>query len=66
MGRDLAMLIKLNGAQTHFIARLRPDGDSWDLRCTDPLVGEFRLRPGMPSTFGRSNSGNGSPGARWT
>jgi hypothetical protein len=38
--------IKVNGAQTHFIAKLRPDGDSWDLRCIDPLVGEFRLRPG--------------------
>ena len=40
------MLIKLNGAVTHFIAKLRPDGESWDLRCIDPLVGEFRLRPG--------------------
>jgi hypothetical protein len=40
------MQIKVNGAQTHFIAKVRPDGDSWDLRCIDPLVGEFRLRPG--------------------
>jgi hypothetical protein len=34
------------GAQTHFIAKVRLDGDSWDLRCIDPLVSEFRLRPG--------------------
>jgi hypothetical protein len=40
------MLIKLNGAVTTFIAKVRPDGDSWDLRCVDPLVGEFRLRSG--------------------
>jgi hypothetical protein len=45
-GRDLAIWIKLNGALTTFIAKLRPDLDSWDLRCIDPLVGEFRLRPG--------------------
>jgi hypothetical protein len=38
--------IKVNGAVTTFIAKVRPDGDSWDLRCIDPLVGEFRLRPG--------------------
>jgi hypothetical protein len=38
--------IKVNGAQTHFVAKLRPDGDSWDLRCIDPLVGEFRLHSG--------------------
>ena len=38
--------IKVNGAETTFIAKVRPDGDSWDLRCVDPLVGEFRLRPG--------------------
>jgi hypothetical protein len=37
--------IKVNGAVTTFIAKLRPDLDSWDLRCIDPLVGEFRLRP---------------------
>lgn len=36
--------IKVNGAQTKFVAKPRPDG-GWDLRCVDPLVGEFRLRP---------------------
>ena len=40
------MQIKVNGAVTTFIAKVRPDGDSWDLRCIDPLVGEFRLRDG--------------------
>ena len=38
------MLITINGAVATFIAKVRPDGDSWDLRCVDPLVGEFRLR----------------------
>jgi hypothetical protein len=41
-----AMLqIKVNDAITSLFARLRPDG-GWDLRCMDPLVGEFRLRSG--------------------
>jgi hypothetical protein len=31
------MLIKLNGAVTTFIAKVRPDGESWDSCCTDPL-----------------------------
>jgi len=35
--------IKVNGAETNHIAKPRPDG-GWDLRCLDPLVGEFRLR----------------------
>jgi hypothetical protein len=35
--------IKVNGAETDLIAKPRPDG-GWDLRCLDPLVGEFRLR----------------------
>jgi hypothetical protein len=39
------MQIKVNGAVTIFIAKVRPDGESWDSCCTDPLVGEFRLRP---------------------
>ncbi len=34
--------IKVNGARTSLIARSRSDG-GWDLRCIDPLVGEFRL-----------------------
>jgi hypothetical protein len=46
--------IKLNGAPVSLMARPRPDG-GWDLRCPDPLVGEFRLR-----------SGNGSVHRRWT
>ena len=37
--------IKVNGAETNLIAKPRPDG-GWDLRCLDPLVGEFRLRSG--------------------
>ncbi len=37
--------INVNGATTNLLARLRPDG-GWDLRCIDPLVGEFRLRSG--------------------
>jgi hypothetical protein len=37
--------IKVNGAETNLIAKLRPD-EGWDLRCLDPLVGEFRLRSG--------------------
>lgn len=37
--------IKVNDAITSLFARLRPDG-GWDLRCMDPLVGEFRLRSG--------------------
>ncbi len=36
--------IKVNGAQTNFVAKPRTDG-GWDLRCVDALVGEFRLRP---------------------
>ena len=37
--------IKINGAITSLFARLRPD-EGWDLRCLDPLVGEFLLRSG--------------------
>jgi len=37
--------IKVNGAPASLMARSRPDG-GWDLRCLDPLVGEFRLRSG--------------------
>jgi hypothetical protein len=35
--------IKVDGTPTSLFARLRPDG-GWDLVCTDPIVGEFRLR----------------------
>lgn len=35
--------IKINGAPASLFARLRPD-EGWDLVCSDPLVGEFRLR----------------------
>ena len=56
------MLIKLNGAVTTFIAKLRPDGDSWDLRCIDPLVGEFRLRPGDTLHFWSEQFGEWLPG----
>ena len=58
------MLIKLNGAETNFIAKLRPDGDSWDLRCIDPLVGEFRLRPGDTLHFWSEQFGEWLPWAR--
>ena len=45
-GDGLAMLkIRVNGAETNLIAKLRLDG-AWDLRCLDPLVGEFRLHSG--------------------
>jgi len=37
--------IKINNAAARLFARRRPDED-WDLRCLDPLVGGFRLRPG--------------------
>ena len=37
--------IKVNGVETSLFARLRPDG-GWDVRCGDPFVGEFQLRPG--------------------
>jgi hypothetical protein len=37
--------IKVNGAPASLFARLRPD-EGWDLRCLDPLVGEFRIRCG--------------------
>jgi hypothetical protein len=37
--------IEINDAIANFVARPRPDGE-WDLRCLDPLVGEFRLRSG--------------------
>ena len=57
--------IKVNGAETNFIAKLRPDGDSWDLRCIDPLVGEFRLRSGDALPFWSEQAGNGSPHPRW-
>ena len=60
-GRDLAMLIKVNGAQTHFVAKVRPDGDSWDLRCIDPLVGEFRLRTGDALHFWSEQGGEWLP-----
>lgn len=43
---ELTMLrIKINGAPASLFARPRPDG-VWDLRCLDPLVGEFLLRDG--------------------
>jgi len=37
--------IKVNGAPASLFARLRPD-EGWDVRCLDPLVGEFCLRSG--------------------
>jgi len=37
--------IKVNGAIASLFARSRPDG-GWDLRCLDPLVGEFLLHDG--------------------
>jgi hypothetical protein len=54
--------IKVNGAVTTFIAKLRPDGDSWDLRCIDPLVGEFRLRAGDTLHFWSEQFGEWLPG----
>jgi hypothetical protein len=57
-GRNLAMLrIKVNGAVTNFVAKLRPDLDSWDLRCIDPHVGEFRLRAGDALHFWSEQAG---------
>jgi hypothetical protein len=56
------MLIKLNGAVTNFIAKVRPDGDSWDVRCIDPLVGEFRLRSGDALHFWSEQFGEWLPG----
>jgi hypothetical protein len=56
------MQIKVNGAVTTFIAKLRPDGDSWDLRCVDPLVSEFRLRPGDTLHFWSEQAGEWLPG----
>jgi hypothetical protein len=53
--------IKVNGAVTTFIAKLRPDGDSWDLRCIDLLVGEFRLRPGDILYFWSEQAGEWLP-----
>jgi len=38
--------IKVNGAIASLIARLRRDDGVWDLRCLDPLVGEFILHDG--------------------
>jgi hypothetical protein len=57
--------IKVNGAQTNFVAKPRPDG-GWDLRCVDPLVGEFRLRPEDDLIYGRRKPENGSALPRWT
>jgi hypothetical protein len=37
--------IKVNGAPATLFARSRPDG-GWDLRCLDPVVGEFCLHTG--------------------
>jgi hypothetical protein len=37
--------IKINGAPASLFARPCPDG-VWDLRCLDPLVGEFLLCDG--------------------
>lgn len=37
--------IKVNGAQAILFVRLRLDG-GWDLRCHDPVVGEFRFYSG--------------------
>jgi hypothetical protein len=54
--------IKVNGAVTTFIAKLRPDGDSWDLRCIDPLVGELLLRPGDTLHFWSEQFGEWLPG----
>jgi len=53
--------IKVNGAVTHFIAKLRPDGDSWELRCVDPLVGEFLLRPEDALHFWSEQAGEWLP-----
>ena len=55
------MQIKVNGAVTIFIAKVRPDGDSWDLRCIDPLVGEFRLRSGDALHFWSEQAGEWLP-----
>ncbi|MGD0966251.1 MAG: hypothetical protein ABSA57_20430 [Candidatus Acidiferrales bacterium] len=55
------MLITINGAVATFIAKVRPDGDSWDLRCVDPLVGEFRLRPGDALHYWSNRSGEWLP-----
>jgi hypothetical protein len=49
--------IKVNGAETNFIAKLRPDGESWNLRCIDPLVSEFRLRSGDSLHFWLEQAG---------
>ena len=35
--------IKINGVPTSLFARLRHDA-GWDLVCSGPIVGEFRLR----------------------
>ena len=53
--------IKVNSAETNFIAKLRPEGESWDLRCIDPLVGEFRLRSGDALHFWSEQAGEWLP-----
>ena len=53
--------IKIDGAETSFVAKPRPDGESWDLRCVDPLVGEFRLRSGDALHFWSEQAGEWLP-----
>ena len=53
--------IKVNGAETNFVAKPRPDGESWDLRCIDPLVSEFRLRSGDALHFWSEQAGEWLP-----
>ena len=43
--RSVMLRIKINCAPTSLFARPRPDG-GWDLRCIDPVVGEFRIYSG--------------------
>jgi hypothetical protein len=56
--------ILVNGAPAVLFARLRPDG-GWDVRCTDRLVGEFRLCSGDVLHFWSEEAGEWLPAAEW-
>ena len=60
LGRLAMLKIKVNGAPASLFARLRPDG-GWDLRCIDPLLGEFRLRSGEPLHIWSEEAGEWLP-----
>jgi hypothetical protein len=37
------MRVKVNGAEVTLVAKRRPD-TAWDIRCIDPILGEFSIR----------------------